>query len=148
MDQTDRMATPDTVRMVALSSLHGIGLTSLSLRYIPLPSYADVNANGFQQILWDNAQEIAASYPDDQKGQYQAAAVTFRIPYWDWALNPEMPSTLTDAQISINTPTGQQTIDNPLHQYAFHPQPSEADFPRGQAPVCVLSSVLSSKAPS
>ncbi|KAI9698509.1 MAG: hypothetical protein M1836_004090 [Candelina mexicana] len=89
----------------------------------------------FEQVLWNNAQTIAASYPSAQKAKYQAAAVTFRIPYWDWALSPQMPSTLTSSQISINTPTGQKSISNPLHQYAFHPQPSNSDFPTSDAPI-------------
>ncbi|KAI9714213.1 MAG: hypothetical protein M1812_006434 [Candelaria pacifica] len=89
----------------------------------------------FEQVLWNYAKDIAETYPNGSKETYKAAAVTFRIPYWDWALNPQMPSSLTDAQISINTPTGQQSVANPLHTYAFHPQPSNSDFPTSDAPL-------------
>ena len=86
-------------------------------------------ANKLQQILWTNAQQIAQTYPDSQRSQYQAAATTFRIPYWDWALNATMPDPVNDPMVNINTPKGQQNIVNPLYNYTFHPQPSASGFP-------------------
>ena len=82
-----------------------------------------------QQLLWSSAQEIAQSYPDSQRMKYQAAATAFRIPYWDWALNATMPDPVNEPTIAINTPTGMQTMVNPLYNYTFHPQPSVSDFP-------------------
>ena len=83
----------------------------------------------FEQILWNNAQVIAGKYTGTQKATYQAAAQKFRMPYWDWAANATIPDVVNTPRISINTPTGRQTVDNPLYTYKFHPQPSASDFP-------------------
>lgn len=62
--------------------------------------------------------------------KHQAAASTFRIPYWDWASNPSMPDVVNQPKVSIVSPTGPQTIDNPLYQYKFHTFPlNPVDFP-------------------
>ena len=44
----------------------------------------------------------------------------------DWAAvqpngQPVFPTQMTDFQVNVNTPTGQQTIENPLFRYDFHP---------------------------
>lgn len=83
----------------------------------------------FEQILWTNAQDIATTYPEAQQAEYKAAATSLRVPYWDWALNSTIPDFINDPTISINTPLGIQTVENPLYNYTFHPHPSEAEFP-------------------
>lgn len=83
----------------------------------------------WQQILWGNAQTIAATYPVSRRSQYQAAAKTFRIPYWDWVFNATMPDLVNQPTININSPHGALNMANPLYSYTFHPQPSAADFP-------------------
>ncbi|KAI9806999.1 MAG: hypothetical protein M1833_002657 [Piccolia ochrophora] len=89
----------------------------------------------YEQLLWNSAQTIAAKYPAAQKARYQAAAVTFRIPYWDWALDATMPAIINTVKITVNTPTGSKSIDNPLYSYKFHPVPSNRDFPRSDGPI-------------
>lgn len=47
-----------------------------------------------------------------------------RSPYWDWAqASPEgenpFPQVFTDATVTVNTPSGEQTIPNPLLQFNF-----------------------------
>lgn len=44
-------------------------------------------------------------------------------------MNPNMPECLTYQSIMINTSTGQETIDNPLYSYKFHPLPLGTDIP-------------------
>ncbi|KAH8692093.1 tyrosinase [Talaromyces proteolyticus] len=83
----------------------------------------------FEQRIWSYAQDIANSYPDDQRQSYVDAATTLRVPYWDWAVNPNLPESTTYQKIAINSPTGQQTIDNPLYSYKFHPLPLGTDIP-------------------
>ena len=51
------------------------------------------------------------------------------MPYWDWALNATMPDVVNQPSITINTPNGSQSIDNPLYTYNFHPLPSPPEFP-------------------
>ena len=88
---------------------------------------------GSKQIIWGNAQSIATSYPWSQRGQYAAAATTLRIPYWDWAFNATMPDIVSLPKITINTPTGSQSVSNPFYNYSFHPIPPASQFPSGDA---------------
>ena len=52
------------------------------------------------------------------------------MPYWDWALNATIPDLVNQPTISINTPSGRQSVTNPLYTYKFHPKPPESEFPR------------------
>lgn len=90
------------------------------------------DAKEVQQLLWNHAQEIASTYPDPRRAEYQAAAQVLRMPYWDWSIDPTMPDIVNQAVININAPDGTQSIVNPLYNYTFHPQPSAADFPRDE----------------
>ncbi|KUL89658.1 hypothetical protein ZTR_00412 [Talaromyces verruculosus] len=56
----------------------------------------------FEQRIWQYAQSIAASYPDDQRQAYVDAATTLRAPYWDWAETVRSP----------DPNTGQSRMDN------------------------------------
>lgn len=86
-----------------------------------------VEADSTQQILFKSIQDIATWYPDQSdRLRYQAAAVNFRIPYWDWAAVPTsgdsiVPKILTDENVDIDGPNGFQTIQNPLFNYKFQP---------------------------
>lgn len=42
-----------------------------------------------------------------------------RIPYWDWVAYPYLPDAVTQPNVTINTPNGQKTVDNPLYSYTF-----------------------------
>ncbi|KAI4244453.1 MAG: hypothetical protein L6R42_010446, partial [Xanthoria sp. 1 TBL-2021] len=81
------------------------------------------------QVIWLNAQWIAARYPASQRAQYRAAARTLRIPYWDWSMNPTMPPEASQPTIYIKAPNGTISVPNPLYSYTFHPLPSVEDFP-------------------
>jgi tyrosinase len=46
--------------------------------------------------------------------------------YWDWALNADLPDVVSrQKQVTINTPQGSKTINNPLYSYTFHPMYSD-----------------------
>lgn len=96
----------------------------------------------FEQTLWNSAQKIASTYPDSQRARYEAAASTFRMPYWDWASNATMPDTFNQPTISINTPSGAQSVSNPLYSYTFHPQPPPADFPLSDGAIAKYTSTV------
>ena len=119
-----------TVPMHLYCFPHGIDHTWPSTRYLPVndPSFDNI-AKTIQQLLWTNAQQIAATYPAAQRSTYQTAAPPFRVPYWDWAINSTMPDPVNDPMITITTPQGTLSITNPLYNYTFHPHPSAADFP-------------------
>ncbi|KAF3481610.1 tyrosinase [Arthroderma uncinatum] len=77
-------------------------------------------------------ERIAATYPANVRAKYVAAAKTLRIPYWDWASNPDIPRSMSSAKININTPTGMQSVDSPLYQYKFDPSVQKG-FPAGDS---------------
>lgn len=81
----------------------------------------------FEQTFFDNVQAIVQSFPaGPQRDAYAGAAETIRIPFWDWAAAPAsglptFPLIISGKYANVNTPTGQQTILNPLFRYDFHP---------------------------
>jgi len=81
----------------------------------------------YEQALYQHVQTVAARFTGSDKTKYQNAAANFRIPYWDWAAAPPCaecqawPLLVSQQYTSVNTPTGQQTIINPLFRYDFHP---------------------------
>jgi tyrosinase len=85
--------------------------------------------NHKQQIVWNYAQDIANAFPEEQRDQYREAAFTFRFPYWDWALYPALPDVVSQSLITINTPEGWQTVDNPLYSYEFQSNATGNGFP-------------------
>jgi tyrosinase len=72
-----------------------------------------------QQILVTHAKTIANKYTGSNKAAYVSAANTLRIPYWDWASNSQIPATVSTQTISVNTPSGQKSLRNPLYKYNF-----------------------------
>ena len=82
-----------------------------------------------KEVIWLNAQWIAARYPAPQRARYRAAARTLRIPFWDWSLDATMPPEVSQPTIYINAPEGTVNVPNPLYSYTFHPLPSEDEFP-------------------
>lgn len=103
-----------------------------------------------QQRLYEIMRnEIIPGYPENQQAALQAAADTWRFPYWDWAqkkqrspgqpANYDVPLIVKPANVDVLTPTGKTTIANPV--YAFHSTKAMGDFdqyslePVGNAPV-------------
>lgn len=84
-----------------------------------------------QQVLARHIQEVAQLYPPSLLALYQDAANNFRLPYWDWAVNPDIPSITTIQNIQIETPDGLTTIRNPLYSYRFPPL-NQNQFPPNQ----------------
>lgn len=83
----------------------------------------------FEQVLQRKAIEIATEYPagNAQKNALSVAG-RVRLPYWDWALNPEnntkgvMPASLRSQSATVTFPNGTSgEIPNPLFAYSFHP---------------------------
>jgi len=70
---------------------------------------------------------VANQFPEGElRDTYTAAASTLRIPYWDWAMNTpigqnSLPDSVAQPTITVTTPNGTQTIDNPLYAYTFNP---------------------------
>lgn len=81
----------------------------------------------FEQQFYSVMQGVVNSFPAGAKRtKYAKAASKFRVPYWDWAAappkgQPTLPSFLTAQTISVTTPGGQKSIQNPLYGYNFAP---------------------------
>lgn len=85
--------------------------------------------------------EAANEFPDGPLRQrYSQAAISFRIPYWDWAAvpsdgGPTMPDSVTSQSVNVTVPSGDNVttttiqIANPLYSYVFHPLvPSDFEY--------------------
>lgn len=94
----------------------------------------------YETTLYNYVQQVAAKYTGSNAATYQAAANTWRMPYWDWASTPQMPASVTAPVLSITGPSGSIMINNPLYNYTFHPL-STSDFPSnaGDAPQTIIS---------
>ncbi|KAM0738349.1 hypothetical protein ACQRIT_006086 [Beauveria bassiana] len=77
----------------------------------------------FEQTLVKEAKILAAQYPDNLRSIYQRAAEDLRAPYWDWALEPWLPSVVLPETIEVKAATKTGTvakkIENPLYTYRF-----------------------------
>ncbi|EPE02553.1 tyrosinase precursor [Ophiostoma piceae UAMH 11346] len=73
----------------------------------------------YEQTLASYVQKVAKQYPVETVDTYTAAADTFRIPYWDWAVDAHLPPAITGATINYNGPAGAATMRNPLYSYQF-----------------------------
>ncbi|CAD0083012.1 unnamed protein product [Aureobasidium vineae] len=77
--------------------------------------------------LYKHVQQAAQSFPAGAtRNKYVAAAQNWRYPYWDWAATPcssckAFPDLIANQWATVTTPTGVQTIANPLFRYDFHP---------------------------
>ncbi|ERF69584.1 hypothetical protein EPUS_01914 [Endocarpon pusillum Z07020] len=85
-----------------------------------------------EQMLCDQARSIAQQFQGYDAGRWQAAAEEVRLPYWDWSsttTQSRIPAALKQPSISVNTPSGQATIANPMYSYKFlSPQPAASGF--------------------
>jgi tyrosinase len=67
--------------------------------------------------------EIAEEYPQSVREEYQTAAKTLRVPFWDWAADSDVPPCTVPYQLTINVPSGSSTrqanVPNPLAGYKF-----------------------------
>ncbi|KAK2748332.1 hypothetical protein FQN57_000990 [Myotisia sp. PD_48] len=84
-----------------------------------------------EEMIWNHAQKLAATYPQNVRKRYEDAAKEMRIPYWDWAADVQMPRSLTSPKINVNTPSGLREIDNPLFTYKVDPN-AQPGFPNDQ----------------
>ena len=88
----------------------------------------------YEQILYGYVQGVAAEPAFQGLNDWQNAAQSFRVPYWDWALTPEpgqpaIPSSITGSPwIQIQLPNGTSAVFNPFYEYYFHPL-NTGDFP-------------------
>lgn len=78
----------------------------------------------FEQELIKYAKQIASQFTGSDKTTYTNAANLMRLPFWDWAAHAPnngnvMPQSLTAPYVTLDTPTGRKTIQNPMAKYHF-----------------------------
>lgn len=87
----------------------------------------------YEQVLQANAMDAANEFTGDDQAKYVAAAQNVRSPYWDWAMVPAnggnaIPDIMTQPGVTVTTPSGQQTIQNPLYSYKFQTEESAFEY--------------------
>lgn len=89
----------------------------------------------FEQALLNNAQSVVNQFTGSARTRYASALTKLRLPYWDWAEIPPggnsantMPQTMSSPTISVTSPRGQQTIQNPLYSYNHFNPHAASDF--------------------
>ncbi|KAL5342248.1 hypothetical protein BJX70DRAFT_357265 [Aspergillus crustosus] len=80
-----------------------------------------------QRIYEIMIDEIIPSYPEPQRAALRTAADTWRLPYWDWAVNPRVPWLAAEPELQISLLGELETISNPLYQFRMpNGKPMEA----------------------
>ncbi|KXL44734.1 hypothetical protein M433DRAFT_166430 [Acidomyces richmondensis BFW] len=80
-----------------------------------------------EQTLFGHITDAVNSFPAGaQRQRYAEAALSWRLPYWDWAAMPPSgesvyPSIMGQQTVNVTMPNGTATIPNPLFAYNFHP---------------------------
>jgi tyrosinase len=76
--------------------------------------------------LASHVQDIANQYNANDQPAYQAAAQTFRIPFWDWASDYNLPQAATSPNTTVRAPNGTTiSMPNPLFSYHFQQVPQQ-----------------------
>ena len=86
----------------------------------------------FEQTLYKHIVDAVNEFPASQRQRYASAVLSWRFPYWDWAVpspsgQSAFPTSLSSSTISVTMPNGTATIPNPLYSYHFHPV-TQKDF--------------------
>ncbi|KAI9725564.1 MAG: hypothetical protein M1828_003052 [Chrysothrix sp. TS-e1954] len=90
------------------------------------PAWHRVYVALFEQAFLSRVQTVISQFPTAQQPRWKAAAKNLRVPYWDWAATPpngkpQLPALISNKFVTVTTPTGSQSILNPLFRYTFHP---------------------------
>ncbi|KAI1211298.1 Di-copper centre-containing protein [Annulohypoxylon truncatum] len=86
----------------------------------------------YEQILGSEIQRIAARYNASHRNSsaYREAARAFRLPYWDWASNAQLPPSCAAPNVTVAGPRGPLTMRNPLYSYKWPTYPlNQTQFP-------------------
>ncbi|KJX92108.1 tyrosinase precursor like protein [Zymoseptoria brevis] len=140
MDQWKRQSQGSSTSYFGISAIHGcprqnyngIGQCSscagtdgyCTHDSILFPAWHRAFTALFEQEFVKIAKNVANSFPASRRKKYVDAANKIRFPFWDWARHPAsgmpaLPLMLSDSSVTVDTPNGRRTIENPLVQYHF-----------------------------
>ncbi|KAL2755917.1 hypothetical protein ACRALDRAFT_2027571 [Sodiomyces alcalophilus JCM 7366] len=88
----------------------------------------------YEQVLVAQAQRIADGYPQSVRREYQEAADRLRVPYWDWAADPNVPPATIPSTVTIRRPVNGTLaaipVRNPLAGYTYPESAQNGEFGR------------------
>ncbi|KAK2785870.1 hypothetical protein FQN52_009208 [Onygenales sp. PD_12] len=72
-----------------------------------------------EQSLYESMiNDIIPKFPKGRQTELRQAADTWRLPFWDWAVNHRVPTLAKYPTTTIPTPDGKrERVDNPLYQF-------------------------------
>ncbi|QSS48849.1 photo-regulated tyrosinase [Histoplasma capsulatum var. duboisii H88] len=72
-----------------------------------------------EQLLYENMiSDIIPKFPKDKQTGLKEAADSWRLPFWDWAINHRVPTLAKYPTTTIPTPNGKrERVENPLYQF-------------------------------
>lgn len=79
----------------------------------------------FEQTLFEHIVDAVNDFPAGPvRRRYASAALSWRMPFWDWAAQPEdgqsvYPTSVRNLTVEVMMPSGRRTIPNPLYSYRF-----------------------------
>lgn len=150
MQRYQAMSQSDKLSYYQISGIHGVprqdwdsvGACSSCQNvdgYCPhdsilFPTWHRVYVALFEQQFLKLVNDIANEWTGDGADVIRSAASQMRWPYWDWAAHPmpgyrTFPGVMSQKYVSINTPSGQQNIINPLFRYSFQDNSALVYYP-------------------
>ncbi|PVF95999.1 Di-copper centre-containing protein [Serendipita vermifera] len=135
----------------ALMELYILGLERFQKvdSNLPLSYYQIAGIHGrhraylalFEQALTKHVTDIANEFTGNDREKYVSAAQKFRIPYWDWAVNADLPDFVSQQDnVEVNSPTGKRTLPNPLFSYKL--PSTRPGYAINRIPVAVTSNTV------
>lgn len=78
----------------------------------------------FEMEFMAAVNNIITTFPTAQQATLKTAASTMRMPFWDWAAQPKpgyptLATVISEKMITVNGPSGSESILNPLFRYDF-----------------------------
>jgi tyrosinase len=140
LSQWQRQSQGSSTSYFGISSIHGVPRTNYNgvaqcgscagadgyctHDSILFPAWHRAYVALFEQEFINVAKSIANSFPASRRQTMVNAANLLRFPYWDWAKVPPnglpaLPYMISDFSVTVDSPTGRRTIDNPMFRYQF-----------------------------
>ncbi|PGH12901.1 hypothetical protein AJ79_04001 [Helicocarpus griseus UAMH5409] len=72
-----------------------------------------------EQLLYESMiNDIIPKFPKEKQATLKEAADSWRLPFWDWAVNHRVPTLAKYPTTTIPTPSGKrERVENPLYQF-------------------------------
>lgn len=138
LERMQQMSTDEPLSYYRISAIHGTNLTwnnDIGGNYPNgngycyhgdrlLPPWHRPYISLYEKTLLDLTTEIVQDFPEGSvKSDHLATLATWRMPYWDWAMNASIPTIVSSTTVSVkrmeNGTLRTINIPNPLASYCF-----------------------------